>query len=168
VVADTGYSNGEHGEHCEQAQIAAIVPRARGRFNPEGQASYFSRDSFSYDAQSDSYQCPAGATLSVGKVSHTQAKKEYWNSKACNECALKPQCTYKPPSAPSCAASTRMPERPLHRRAMSDRKWMKLRQSLVEHPFGTMKWMMGLPAISRPRLGQGEVGIGTWGPSAIT
>jgi hypothetical protein len=33
----------------------------------------------------------------------------------------------------------------MHRRAMSNRKWMKLRQSLVEHPFGTMKWMMGYP-----------------------
>src|ERR1700720_2781910 len=76
VVADTGYSNGEHGERCEQAQITAIVPRAQ-TVNPEGK-QYFSRDRFSYDTQTDSYQCPAGAMLSVGKVSYTQAKKEYW------------------------------------------------------------------------------------------
>ncbi len=142
VVADTGYSNGEHGEHCEQAQIAAIVPRAR-TVNPEGK-QYFGRDSFSYDAQSDSYQCPAGATLSVGKVSHTQAKKEYWNNKACNECALKPQCTTA--AKRTIVRSFHEDAREaMHRRAMSDRKWMKLRQSLVEHPFGTMKWMMGYP-----------------------
>jgi Transposase DDE domain len=142
VVADTGYSNGEHGERCEQAQITAIVPRAH-TVNPEGK-QYFGRDSFSYDAPSDSYQCPAGATLSVGKVSYTQAKKEYWNGKACNECALKSQCT---------AAAKRTIVRSfhedareaMHRRAMSDRKWMKLRRSLAEHPFGTMKWMMGYP-----------------------
>jgi transposase len=142
VVADTGYSNGEHGERCEQAQITAIVPRAQ-TVNPEGK-QYFSRDRFSYDTQTDSYQCPAGAMLSVGKVSYTQAKKEYWNRKACEECALKPQCT---------AAAKRTIVRSfhedsreaMHHRAMSDRKWMKLRQSLAEHPFGTMKWMMGYP-----------------------
>ena len=142
VVADTGYSNGEHGERCEQTQITAIVPRAQ-TVNPEGK-QYFSRDRFSYDTQTDSYQCPAGAMLSVGKVSYTQAKKEYWNAKACEECALKPQCT---------AAAKRTIVRSfhedsreaMHHRAMSDRKWMKLRQSLAEHPFGTMKWMMGYP-----------------------
>jgi transposase len=142
VVADTGYSNGEHGERCEQTQITAIVPRAQ-TVNPEGK-QYFSRDRFSYDAQNDSYQCPAGATLSVGKMSYTQAKKEYWNGKACEECALKPQCT---------AAAKRTIVRSfhedsreaMHHRAMSDCKWMKLRRSLAEHPFGTIKWMMGYP-----------------------
>src|SRR4030088_2289132 len=142
VVADTGYSNGEHGERCEQAQIVAIVPRAQ-TVNPEGK-QYFGRDSFSYDAQNDSYQCPAGATLSVGKVSYTQAKKEYWNVKACNSCALKPQCTTA--AKRTIVRSFHEDAREaMHRRTMSDRKWMKLRQSLAEHPFGTMKWMMGYP-----------------------
>jgi transposase len=142
VVADTGYSNGEHGERCEQAQITAIVPRAQ-TVNPEGK-QYFGRDSFSYDAHSDSYQCPAGATLGVGKVSYTQAKKEYWNGKACKQCALKPQCTTA--TKRTIVRSFHEDAREaMHRRAKSDRKWMKLRQSLVEHPFGTMKWMMGHP-----------------------
>src|ERR1019366_4571768 len=142
VVADTGYSNGEHGESCEQAQITAIVPRAR-TVNPEGK-QYFGRDRFSYDAQTDSYQCPAGATLSVGKVSYTEAKKEYWNGKACKDCALKPQCTTA--AKRTIVRSFHEDAREaMHRRAISDRKWMKLRRSLVEHPFGTMKWMMGYP-----------------------
>jgi transposase len=142
VVADTGYSNGEHGKRCEQTQITAIVPRAQ-TVNPEGK-QYFGRDRFSYDAQNDSYQCPAGATLSVGKVSYTQAKKEYWNGKACEECALKPQCTTA--AKRTIVRSFHEDSREaMHRRAMSDRKWMKLRRSLAEHPFGTMKWMMGYP-----------------------
>ena len=142
VVADTGYSNGEHGASCEQAQITAIVPRAQ-TVNPEGK-QYFGRDRFSYDAQNDSYQCPAGATLSVGKVSYTEAKKEYWNGKACKDCALKPQCTTA--AKRTIVRSFHEDAREaMHRRAMSDRKWMKLRRCLVEHPFGTMKWMMGYP-----------------------
>lgn len=140
AVADTGYSNGEHGELCEQAQITAIVPRPQ-TVNPEGE-QYFSRDRFSYDAESDSYQCPAGATLTVGKVSHTQAKKEYWNSQACRECPLKPQCTTA--ARRTIVRSFHEDAREaMHRRAVSDPKWMTLRKSLVEHPFGTIKWMMG-------------------------
>ena len=88
VVADTGYSNGEHGAQCEQDKITAIVPRPE-TVNPKG-TQYFSRDQFSYDRESDNWRCPAGATLSLFKTSHTQKKKEY-TSRACGTCALKPQ-----------------------------------------------------------------------------
>jgi len=33
----------------------------------------------------------------------------------------------------------------MHRRAASDPQWMKSRRELAEHPFGTIKWMMGYP-----------------------
>ena len=33
----------------------------------------------------------------------------------------------------------------MHRRAASDPQWMKMRRDLAEHPFGTIKWMMGYP-----------------------
>src|SRR5229473_5283264 len=65
AVADTGYSNGEHGALCEQDGITAVVPRPK-TINPNG-PQYFSRDRFSYDDESDSWRCPAGATLSLIK-----------------------------------------------------------------------------------------------------
>ena len=141
VVADTGYSNGEHGALCEQDSITAVVPRA-ATVNPTG-AQYFSRDQFAYDAESDSWRCPAGETLSLFKTSHTQQKKEY-TSRACGTCALKPQCT---------KAAQRVIVRDfyedtreaMHRRAVADPIWMKHRREMAEHPFGTMKWLMGLP-----------------------
>ncbi len=33
----------------------------------------------------------------------------------------------------------------MHQRARNDPRWMKLRRETVEHPFGTIKWMMGVP-----------------------
>ena len=54
--------------------------------NPEGK-QYFSRDRFAYDAETDSWRCPAGATLTRRKLSHTQHKKEYWTD-TCEGCAL--------------------------------------------------------------------------------
>lgn len=141
VVADTGYSNGEHGARCEKEGITAIVPRPE-TVNPSGK-QYFSRDKFTYDPENDSWHCPAGETLSLYKTSHTQKKKEY-TSKACGDCALKPQCTGK---------ARRVIVRDfyedareaMHRRAIADPVWMKRRRETAEHPFGTMKWLMAHP-----------------------
>lgn len=141
VVADTGYSNGEHGARCAKGGITAVVPRAQ-TVNPKG-SQYFSRDRFTYDAESDSWRCPAGETLSLYKTSRRQQTKEY-TSRACGACPLKAQCT---------KAARRVIVRhfyedareAMHRRAMADPIWMKRRREMAEHPFGTMKWLMGLP-----------------------
>ncbi|HET9813587.1 MAG TPA: IS1182 family transposase, partial [Sphingomicrobium sp.] len=141
AVADTGYSSGEQGRRCEEAGITAIVPRA-DTVNPAG-AQYFPRTAFRYDAASDSWQCPAGETLVRRQVSQSERKWKYWTT-ACSGCALKAQCT---------KAEKRMIVRhfdeeareAMHRRATSDPRWMKLRRELVEHPFGTLKWLMGMP-----------------------
>src|ERR1700721_1780027 len=90
VVADTGYSNGEQGAHCEPDKIPAIGRRPETA-NPEGK-QYFTRDRFDYDAASDSWRCPAGATLTCHMVSNAQQQKRYATD-ACGACALKPQCT---------------------------------------------------------------------------
>jgi transposase len=141
AVADAGYSNGEHGQRCEADGITAIVPRAE-TVNPEGK-QYFSRDRFSYDAATDSWQCPAGETLTCREVSHTEQKKKYW-SVACEGCALKSQCT---------AAAKRMIVRhfcedardAMHQRAVRDPTWLERRREIAEHPYGTIKWLMGYP-----------------------
>jgi transposase len=141
VVADTGYANGAHGKQCEQDGITAIVPHPE-RVNPKGR-QYFSRDQFSYDRESDSWGCPAGEVLQLFKTSHTKQKKEY-RTQACPSCPLKSQCT---------EAAQRIVVRSfheddreaMHRRAIADPAWMKLRREVAEHPFGTIKWLMGTP-----------------------
>src|SRR5260221_2492031 len=141
VVADTGYSNGEHGALCEQDSITAVVPRA-ATVNPTG-AQYFSRDQFAYDAESDSWRCPAGETLSLYKTSRTQQKKEY-TTRACDTCSLKAQCT---------KAARRVIVRhfyedareAMHQRATADPNWMKHRRAKAEPPVRTMESLMGPP-----------------------
>jgi transposase len=141
VVADTGYANGAHGQQCELDGIKAVVPHAE-RVNPKGK-QYFSRDQFTYDRESDSWNCPAGEILTLFKTSRTKQKKEY-RTQACSACPLKPQCT---------AATRRVIVRgfhdddreAMHQRAIADPSWMKLRRQVAEHPFGTIKWLMGIP-----------------------
>ncbi len=142
VAADTGYSNGEEGELCAHEGIVAVVPRPR-TVNPEGEA-LFSRERFVYEAASDSWLCPAGARLERKRLQPSQRKSEYWNRAACQACALKPKCT---------KAAKRVIVRDffedareaMHRRTKEDGGWLKRRRCVVEHPFGGIKWLMGLP-----------------------
>src|SRR6266851_2532058 len=64
VVADTGYSNGEHGALCEQDKVTAVVPRAE-TVNPN-RPQYFSRDRFSYDRESAGDRQPGMDEASPG------------------------------------------------------------------------------------------------------
>jgi transcription elongation factor Elf1 len=139
VVADSGYSNGKQGSKCEQSGITAIVPRPR-TVNKRGKG--FSRDEFAYDAKTDSWRCPAGAKLTRSRVSLSGQKNDY-TTKICGDCGLKAQCT---------KSRRRVVVRnfyedaleAMHQRAMSE-PWMKQRSRVVEHSFGTIKWMMSNP-----------------------
>jgi transposase len=141
AVADTGYSNGEHGARCEQDGITPIVPRQE-TVNPKG-TQYFTRDKFTYDEVTDSWQCPAGETLTCRRISYQQQNKEYW-SKACGSCALKAHCT-KAAKRTIVRHFYEDAREAMHRRAMNDPAWMKHRREMAEHPFGTLKWLMGHP-----------------------
>jgi len=141
AVADTGYSNGEHGQRCADDGVTAIVPRA-ATFNKAGE-QYFTRDRFNYDAASDTWQCPAGATLRCRKVSPIQQNKLYWGA-PCAGCALKPQCT---PAAKRVVVRHFYEDarEAMHQRAVGNPVWMALRRAVVEHPYGTIKWLMCYP-----------------------
>jgi transposase len=141
VVADTGYSNGEHGQLCADDGITAIVARME-TINPKGK-QYFARDRFSYDAQSDSWRCPAGETLTCRAVERKAQQKKYWTN-ACRGCPLKASCT-KSGKRIIVRHVFENAREAMHRRAMADPRWMKLRRCVVEHPYGTIKWMMGRP-----------------------
>src|SRR5712664_1466492 len=62
VVADAGYSNGEHAEACEAKGILPHVPANRG-VNSRGDGTLFDRTEFTYQPESDTFLCPAGQTL---------------------------------------------------------------------------------------------------------
>lgn len=141
VVADSGYSSGEQGRLCEDDGITAAVPRAQTP-NTRG-TGFFPREAFTYDAESDTWACPAGQTLRCVSTSQTEQRKRY-QTKACPECPLKPQCTEAAQRTIIRHAHEDARET-MHQRTIADPELMKRRRCLVEHPFGTMKGMMGHP-----------------------
>jgi transposase len=141
VLADRGYFDGEEVLACGQIGVTPFVPKpltsgakAHGRFG---------KQDFVYNAEDDTYRCPAGERLTwrYESVEKGMTMHTYWTTK-CKGCALKPQCT---------TGNWRRVRRWEHEAvidAMQDRldrapDAMLIRKQTVEHPFGTLKAWMG-------------------------
>lgn len=131
VMADTGYAQADGAHACEAAGITPVAPRQPSRSHWPG----FPRARFVYDAEHDTYRCPAGATLRFRQEVRGQRR---YTTPACRGCDLKAQCT---------TGQQRQVTRQRHetaleamdRRARQNPAWMQLRRITVEHPFGTLK-----------------------------
>lgn len=133
VLADAGYSNGEQAQACEAAGIEPCAPPQRA-VNAKG---LFERDAFTYDAEDDSFICPAGERLRLKQRSKSDRLNKYM-ARDCRQCPLKPRCT---------TSSRRTVSRSWHedtlqrmqQRIAADRDLMRRRRCTAEHPFGTFK-----------------------------
>ena len=142
ALADRGYFNAPEIKACDEAGIAAMVPKsltsgakADGRFD---------RGDFIYIATDDQYQCPAGqrAIYRYSSIERGGLKlRTYWSS-ACPRCSLKNRCT------PADYRRIRRWEHEAVLEAMQHRldrqpNAMTIRRRTVEHVFGTLKHWMG-------------------------
>jgi transposase len=141
VVADRGYFKIEDIEACEQAGIEPYVPRPQR--GPSVKAGLFRKDEFQYDADSDSYICPAGQRLFPYSSSLLRGLKKinYTNKLACDDCKIRSRCTNSRFRTVSRleneAVLDRMQVRLVQRPGVLDRP-----REAVEHPFGSIKqWM---------------------------
>ena len=62
VVADQGYYHGHEVKKCLEAGITPYLPRPVT--SASGKLGLYSKDDFAYDAETDTYACPAGERLS--------------------------------------------------------------------------------------------------------
>lgn len=133
VLADAGYSNGEQAQACEAAGIEPCVPPQRA-VNGKG---LFGREAFTYDADDNSFICPAGQRLRLKQRSKADKLDKYM-ARDCRQCPLKPRCT----TSSRRTVSRSWHEDPLQRmerRIAADPDLMRRRRCTAEHPFGTFK-----------------------------
>ncbi len=91
VLADAGYSSGWHFKRCKAHGLTPYVPVNRG-INNHGDGNLFDKSAFTYHADGDHYECPAGETLSK-KTRSTKDRLYLYTTTACSDCRLKEQCT---------------------------------------------------------------------------
>jgi transposase len=140
VVADRGYFRTEDIAACEEAGLMPHLPRPQR--GPAVREGFFRKDEFRYDAERDTYICPAGQVLTPirhGRL-RDMVKIDYANPKACHDCPLHGRCTNGVRSVSRLEyedALDRMAERVAANPGILDR-----RREMVEHPFGSIKqWM---------------------------
>jgi hypothetical protein len=138
AVADVGDDHGHEVRACLEAGITPYVPRPITSAN--GKLGLFSKDGFTYDRATDTYQCPAGAPLTCRFDTVERGRHlRYYATSACTGCALKPRCTrHKGGRRITRGVDEQLLEE-MAQRVRSRPEVMKRRKELVEHPFGTMK-----------------------------
>jgi transposase len=150
AVADRGYYSAPQIKACDDAGIAAILPKPMtSNAKAEGR---FDKSDFIYIAKDDEYQCPAGqrAIYRFTREENGLQLRRYWSS-ACPQCPIKAQCTpsdYRRISRWEHETVLEAVQRRLDRQP----KAMTLRRRTVEHVFGTLKHWMGTTPFLMRRL----------------
>ena len=145
VLADKGYHTGAELQQCQQDNMITHVAY-KDQPSVKHIATEFLSENFSYEKATDSYTCPAGATLTTlgtwhnkkGEANETSFRFKTYRTDACKTCTLRTKCT-------------KLPKRIVQRSEYQDAvdvndnnikknpHYYKRRQAIVEHPFGTIK-----------------------------
>jgi hypothetical protein len=139
VLADSGYSSGWHFKRCQAHGLTPYVPVNRS-INNHGDGGLFDKSAFSYHADGDYYECPAGETLPK-KTRSTKNRLYLYTTEACTGCRLRERCT----TGKQRYVSRHFEEDALNEvaeRTEANPMMMRRRKGMVEHPFGTLKRRM--------------------------
>jgi len=151
-LADGGYANEDDIQSLEKQGIECIVP-----FQQESASKKIEEKNgifFTYDEKSDTFECSQGKKLLLIRKNQKKKQRLYnkYQCKQCSECPVKQYCTKSTVG------------RMIYRRI--DGEWLNsykkklkteefkekftLRKCVVEHPFGTIKYLMGqIPILLR-------------------
>lgn len=139
VLADAGYSNGRLLKRCQAHGIRPFVPVQRA-INNHGDGRHFDKSAFTYHADGDYFECPAGERLPK-KTKSTKDRIYLYTREGCASCRLKPRCT----TAKQRWVSRHFEEDVLNEvaeRTEANPLMLMRRRAIVEHPFGTLKRRM--------------------------
>jgi hypothetical protein len=149
VLSDKGYHTGGELQQCHDANIETYVAFKEQPSVKHLQKEFLSTQ-FIYNKEEDSYTCPAGETLTSlgtwhykkGEAGETIYRFKTYRTAGCKGCTLKKYCT-------------KLNKRIIHRSEYQDAvdknnanirsnpDYYKRRQSICEHPFGTIKRQWG-------------------------
>jgi len=141
ALADKGYYNGADLQRCKKYKVKTIVSKQKPS-DPKEQPKEFHNDKFTYNKETDTYTCPTGKILHPHNKK-TAVRRNFYNKTACASCPHRNQCAG---GSRSFRAVTRGQYGDIYdevdRQTKENMHLYKLRQQIVEHPFGTVKHTM--------------------------
>jgi len=143
VLADGGYCEGSGLKECEEAGITTYVSVPQSK--EAERRGVFNADQFHYVPERDLYVCPQGEELRYRYTTFDKERNKelkVYMTKACGACPLRAQCTTsKYGRRLKRWVHQEVLER-LQQRNRARPDLLKLRKTLAEHPFGTIKRTM--------------------------
>ena len=144
ALADKGYYNAKDLKKCLEKNITPYVPN-QVHSNGTGDRDFYS-DKFKYDNEKDIYLCPNMKELHKGKNRSEKGKiigTEYKNKDACAMCELRDRCTRSKNGRSIFRAIDQDILDKINLMTELNNDKYRMRQMLVEHPFGTIKRTWG-------------------------
>lgn len=141
VLADKGYYKAEDLKKCVEEGITPYVTK-QIYSNGTGDSDFYS-DKFKYDKESNVYICPAGNELHYHRKRTKKDKGiigyEYRNYEACQGGSARERCTKSEKGRTICRHIDQDFLDTIDLQTELNMEKYKLRQMIVEHPFGTIK-----------------------------
>jgi len=142
VVADAGYYNAAEVSRCVEHGIMPYIPKADTSANTA--RGLYGKSQFQYDAAKNAYVCPAGAALTYRFSTHELGRDiHYYRASGCKTCALKSRCTRNKGNRTLTREENEHLMEAMAQRMKQQPGKFKLRKTLAEHPFGTIKRWFG-------------------------
>ena len=142
AVADAGYYNAAEVSRCVEHNITPHLPKSDTSANTA--RGLYGKSQFKYDARQDMYVCPAGAELTHRFNTYELGRElRYYRASGCKGCALKKQCTRNKSNRTITREENEGLMEAMAARMKAQPWKFKLRKTLAEHPFGTIKRWFG-------------------------
>jgi hypothetical protein len=143
VLADSGYFDSDDILKCEGQGTTCIIPPAKR--SSQSKDSKYSIEFFKFDKSKDVFICPENTELRYMREREKEGKKYhvYSNYSACRICKNKDQCTKAKKGREIQISANHILMEEIRKRYKENRKVYNKRLSIVEHPFGTIKWTWG-------------------------
>ncbi len=140
-MADKGYSQAKDLKRCTENGITVYITKQSYANGTKDQAFY--SDQFKYDPTKNVYLCPAGKGNPLLSGQEERWKKiigyEYRNDAACKKCEFQARCTSAKKGRSICRHADQDFLDRIDSQTKRNMEKYKLRQMIVEHPFGTIK-----------------------------
>jgi transposase len=141
VLADKGYYDSEQVATCAKEGISPYIPKLNNSSNKR--EGLYSKEDFRFDAETNTYRCPAGEVLTYRYKSHRDGREiHYYATGACKTCSQKDCCTRNQKGRKIWRWVDEAYLEAMARRVRAQPEKVKQRREIVEHPFGTMKHSM--------------------------
>ena len=142
VVADAGYYNASEVNRCVEHGITPFIPKSDTSANSA--RGLYGKSQFKYDATKDVYICPAGDTLTYRFATiELDRELKYYRAGKCQQCDLKSRCTRNKANRTITREANEHLMEAMAARMQDQPGKFKLRKTLAEHPFGTIKRYFG-------------------------